>query len=359
MRYLFLVQGEGRGHMSQALALSEMLARNGDEIVHTFIGESIRREVPGYFINGMNSKVQKIHSPNFILDDQNKSLKLYRSVFYNALFLKTYYKSLQTIEKAVNKYRPDVLINFYDFLGGFYYRLFRPKIHHVVIGHAFLTGHPEFPLAKGRPFEKRLFMTNNLLTSMGAVKRIALSLRPLKPRTTGKTVVAPPLLRDKVLQLHTKNEPFLLAYMVNDGYAEELIEWHRRHPGTMIHCFWDRKGYNGIYDLDDNLRFHPLDEAIFLDHLSRCSGYATTAGFESVAEAFYLGKPVLTVPVKGQYEQACNALDAVHSGLAIKADKFDLSSLTRFLDKKPAASSNLKAWMGQAKDIILPELHNL
>jgi UDP:flavonoid glycosyltransferase YjiC (YdhE family) len=33
MKYLFIVQGEGRGYLTQALTLEEMLRRNGHEVV--------------------------------------------------------------------------------------------------------------------------------------------------------------------------------------------------------------------------------------------------------------------------------------------------------------------------------------
>lgn len=33
MRFLFIVQGEGRGHLTQALTLEDMLRRNGHEVV--------------------------------------------------------------------------------------------------------------------------------------------------------------------------------------------------------------------------------------------------------------------------------------------------------------------------------------
>ncbi len=359
MRFLFLVQGEGRGHMSQALALNEILTRNGDEVVYTFIGSSSRRAVPGYFFREISSEVRAIRSPNFILDKKNKSLRLYKSIFHNSRFLKTYYQSLQAIDEAVQKYRPDGLVNFYDFLGGFYFRLFRPPTRHIVIGHAFLAGHPEFPLAKGRTPEKWLFKTNNFLTAWGSVKRMALSLRPLQPPAMGKTIVTPPLIREKLKETRTAREPFILAYMVNDGYAEELLAWHKDNPETVIHCFWDRKGYNRLYRPHPNLTFHPIDENEFRDHLSRCSGYATTAGFESVAEALYLGKPVMVVPVAGQYEQASNALDAMLAGPVIKADKFDLTPLIRFIEKAPKPPVNFRTWADQTAEIMLRELHNL
>ena len=45
-------------------------------------------------------------------------------------------------------------------------------------------------------------------------------------------------------------------------------------------------------------------EAVSYTHLG-CKAYASTAGFESVCEAMYLGKPILMVPA--HIEQDCNA----------------------------------------------------
>ena len=33
MKFLFIVQGEGRGHLTQAITLEEILRRNGHEVV--------------------------------------------------------------------------------------------------------------------------------------------------------------------------------------------------------------------------------------------------------------------------------------------------------------------------------------
>ena len=33
MKFLFIVQGEGRGHLTQAITLEDMLQRNGHEVV--------------------------------------------------------------------------------------------------------------------------------------------------------------------------------------------------------------------------------------------------------------------------------------------------------------------------------------
>ena len=49
MKFLFIVQGEGRGHLTQALTLEEHLRKEGHEIVEVLVGKSRTRELPEFF----------------------------------------------------------------------------------------------------------------------------------------------------------------------------------------------------------------------------------------------------------------------------------------------------------------------
>lgn len=49
MKVLFIVQGEGRGHLTQAITLEEILRRNGHEVVEVLVGKSNTRRLPGFF----------------------------------------------------------------------------------------------------------------------------------------------------------------------------------------------------------------------------------------------------------------------------------------------------------------------
>ena len=80
--------------------------------------------------------------------------------------------------------------------------------------------------------------------------------------------------------------------------------------------------------VDDTLSFHQLDDVKFLRYMAGCKAYATTAGFESVCEAMYLGKPLLMVPA--HIEQDCNAYDAFRSGAGVISEEFDLERLLDF-----------------------------
>jgi uncharacterized protein (TIGR00661 family) len=359
MKYLFLVQGEGRGHMTQAIVLSEILTRNGHEVVYTFVGQSSRREIPNYFFERMHSEVEGLQSPNFVLDKANKSLRLWKSIIYNAGLLPTFRKSLKRIHEKILETRPDVLINFYDFLGGFYFRFYYPtSIKHVCVGRQFLTHHPDYPFAPGQFFEKKLFLLNNAVTGQRCAKFLALSFRDYDPPKVKNMVVMPPLLKAEIKKATTAHEDFILGYMVNDGYAEELINWHLNYKSITIHCFWDRRDMPKSHSPHACLTFHQLDNVLFNDMMRRCKGFITTAGFESICEAMYLQKPVLMIPVASQYEQACNAIDAVNSGAGVQSDTFNVSILLEFMEHfRPNA--NFRQWAAKTEIRFLEELTNL
>jgi len=105
-----------------------------------------------------------------------------------------------------------------------------------------------------------------------------------------------------------------------------------------LHCFWDRPNAETVEAYDDTLTFHQLDDAKFLSMMARCRGLVSTAGFESIAEAMYLGKPVQVVPVEGHFEQWCNAFDTVRAGAGIRSRTFDLKRLQQHIFRGGAES---------------------
>lgn len=56
-----------------------------------------------------------------------------------------------------------------------------------------------------------------------------------------------------------------------------------------------------------NVQVSPVNNEQFNKSLASCTGLLTGGGFEGPAEALFLGKKLLVVPMKFQYEQQCNA----------------------------------------------------
>jgi uncharacterized protein (TIGR00661 family) len=155
----------------------------------------------------------------------------------------------------------------------------------------------------------------------------------------------------------------ILVYLVNAGYMKDIIAWHARHPEVRIEAFTDatevRDQHGGRWEVDTNLVFHSLNGPLFLDSLAHCKALACTAGFETVAEAMYMGKPVLMVPVEGHYEQFCNARDAHRSGAGIYSEVFSLSKLMNYLPFHHNDKDGYKQWVACGHDRILAALNAL
>jgi uncharacterized protein (TIGR00661 family) len=363
MKFLFIVQGEGRGHMTQAIAFSRILESNGHRLVAVILGKSKRRAVPEFFEREIKAPIHLVESPNFETDGNQKKVSIRKTILKNSLKGKTFYQSLTSIHQIVKAENPDVILNFYDLLGGLYNFIFRPKALFWVIGHQYLIGHPSFKFAPNRPLDKFLFQFNTALTSLGADERLALSFLPQIRYANQKARVVPPLLRPEVKLLEPKTGDFYLAYMVNPGYAEEVILFAKANPQLKVKAYWDKKEAAETEHPLPNLSFHRVHDRKFLQDMADCKGLVCTAGFESVCEAKYLGKPVMMIPVAGQYEQACNALDAEASGVGIASADFDFAKLERLQTNRIANSDHYRRWVDSwplvfrelATEVRLPE----
>lgn len=66
-----------------------------------------------------------------------------------------------------------------------------------------------------------------------------------------------------------------------------------------------------------NVSFYPIDKVAFNNSFANCEGVLCGAGFELPAEAIYLQKKLMVIPMKGQYEQLCNAVAAKNMGATV------------------------------------------
>jgi uncharacterized protein (TIGR00661 family) len=345
LKFLFIIQGEGRGHMTQAISMTQILSEMGHEVCAVCIGKSKRRAIPEFVSRNIHAPLYLFDSPNFVTDKSQKSIHLGKTIWRNLLKFRTFKNSLEQIDQLVKKHQPDVILNFYDILGGVYNSLYRPDCQFWVIGHQYLIHHPEFPFAPGQPLQKLLFKINTHITSLGSDLLLALSFRPMPAHQIHNLHVLPPLLRKEVKNLNPTQGDFFLAYMVNPGYADEVISEAKNNPEIQIEAFWDKKDEPISQKPLPNLTIHMVDDKLFLEKMATCKGLLSTAGFESVCEAMYLGKQVLMVPVKGQYEQACNAIDAQISGAGLIGEKFDFKKLDAYLKAGTTSTTTDKEWI--------------
>ncbi len=355
MKFLFLVQGEGRGHMTQAVSLKKKLEDDG-HTVYAGVGINPRREIPAFFSNEFNTELFRYQSPNFITDKKGRGLQISRSIYLNLLKTRHFLTEIKKIRGKINAIEPDGIINFYEPLGGLMNLFSKSMAPTYGIGHQFLLLHPDFKLPRSN-FSDRVSLQNfTRITGLGCRKFFGLSFYELPD--TKKIIPVPPLLRQQILNLQSRNEGFLLVYILNPGYIEEVKRWAANNPGTKVCCFTDALKEDTYEHQSENLTLYGLSGTKFLELLSKCKGLVTTAGFESVCEAMYLKKPVLMVPVENHFEQYVNSRDGHKAGAGIYADRFDFDSFLSWMESEKGKENNFEDWVDRNQDKITREIYS-
>ncbi|MFC0319640.1 MULTISPECIES: glycosyltransferase family protein [Olivibacter] len=66
-----------------------------------------------------------------------------------------------------------------------------------------------------------------------------------------------------------------------------------------------------------NVNVQPINNQKFVESMASCHGILCGAGFETPAEALFLGKKLMVVPMKNQYEQHLNAAALMQMGVPV------------------------------------------
>lgn len=67
----------------------------------------------------------------------------------------------------------------------------------------------------------------------------------------------------------------------------------------------------------NNISIRPVESEGFIQSLANSAGVLCNAGFETPSEALFLGKKLCVIPMKHQYEQACNAEMLAKMGIPV------------------------------------------
>ncbi|QMW02527.1 glycosyltransferase family protein [Spirosoma foliorum] len=357
MRVLFLVQGEGRGHLTQALSLAQILQMAGHDVIGAIVGVTADRDVPKFFSEKFSAPITPIFSPGLVYNAGTNALEPVKTTLQAIRYAKPFWRSLVQVRDIIETERPDVVVNFFEMLGGMTYALLRPSVPMVCIAHQYMAFHPNFQRPKGQWLYRQAFKINTLLTCFGAKELLALSFDKQADEPRQRLRIVPPLLRQEVTELKPTVGDFLLAYVTQPGLKVELLKAHEQHPEIRMDGF-----HSGTtlpdQPVDDTLTFHAIDGKRFVEFMARCKAIVTTAGFESVCEAAYLGKPALMIPQANHYEQACNAIDGQRAGVGVASDRFDLDKLINYLPQHDKQlSERFRAWHAQGYFLFLAALN--
>ena len=112
-----------------------------------------------------------------------------------------------------------------------------------------------------------------------------------------------PVIKKEILDAEPKNDGYITVYL--PSYCDHVLsKFLVAHTEIRFEVF--SREVSGIVN-HRNIKFIPVSSKAFNRSLVNCHGIITGAGFETPAEALHLKKKIIAIPIRGQYEQCCNA----------------------------------------------------
>ena len=162
------------------------------------------------------------------------------------------------------------------------------------------------------------------------------------PTRKQRTVLVPSILRPEILAARPESGSHLVVY----GRIGEESTAALRASGVPSRVYGARDDLTADEE-DGSLLYRPFANEVFVDDLRTCRGVVASAGFSLMSEVVYLRKPMLALPLAGQFEQEMNARYLERLGYGAAASTLDEPSLARFLEGE---SGHAEALAGYQQD---------
>lgn len=343
MKILYGVVGEGMGHATRSAVVLEHLA-HAHEVRVVVSGKAhawLKRRFPGV-----------IEIEGFRLAFEGDA------VDRSQTFWQTVKRLPQMVNRNVDEYfrlsdnfRPDVVISDFDSFAHTFGRLHeRPVISldNMQVIHR-CTLEVEIPADQQAHFASAKALVKSKLPGCHHYLITTFFFPPLrKPRTS----LHPPVLRRAILEATPSRGEHLVVYRTSAG-DERLLEILAQADLPCRVYGFDRTETLGPLEL------RPFSEEGFVADLASCRAVIAPGGFSLMGEAVYLGKPLLALPLRKQFEQLLNALYLERLGYGMYCPELNVAAIEQFCATLPAYERALAAHQQDGNHQLLSALDRL
>jgi uncharacterized protein (TIGR00661 family) len=331
VRILYGAVGEGLGHATRSRVVAAHLLERGHEVKMVASGRALpylREHLPD---------VEEIWGMSFVLEHGtvNSWKTLTANVRGGAHGVPADWKRGSEIARD---YGPDLVITDFD---GFAY-LFAKSHRKPVLSvdniqmvdrcqhdSTILEGiHRDYHLARAFVHAK-----------LGRANHYVITTFFTPPLRKQRTTLVPSLLRPEILAAKPERGDHLLVY----GRISETAIAALEASGVKSHVYGARDGLTEEVQ-EGSLTYRPFANEAFIDDLRTSRGIVGSAGYSLMSEAVYLRKPMLALPLAGQFEQEMNARYLERLGFGTAASALDEAALERFLEDEPAHEQALAGY---------------
>ncbi len=111
-----------------------------------------------------------------------------------------------------------------------------------------------------------------------------------------------PIIKESLINIPTTDKGHYTIYLPTYD-IEKILSCVYKIKSTKFEIFTHIKKPHWI----GKCFIKPINKDLFDESLRTCHGVISTSGFQTSVESLYLGKKLMVIPTKGQYEQLCNA----------------------------------------------------
>jgi uncharacterized protein (TIGR00661 family) len=303
MKILYAIQGTGNGHISRARDIVPLLAKKGElDILVSGTESDVELGFPiKYRLKGMSFVFGKKGGVDILTT-------------YRKAKLKRFYDEVKSL--PVKDY--DLIINDFEPVSAWACKLNHKKC--IGLSHQVAVLNTKSPQPK----------TTDVIGKSILMKYAPVSEKYGFHFQSYSKKIFTPVIREEIRNAERKILPHYTVYL--PAYSDEKIikilvaigniEWQVFSKHSKI-----------SYD-QDNVHIHPISNEAFIESLVTCTGVFCGAGFETPAEALFLKKKLMVIPMKGQYEQQCNAAALKKMGVPVlkKLKKNKLEKIRKWVE---------------------------
>lgn len=276
MKILYAVQGTGNGHLCRALDIIPILQTFGEvDVLVSGIQADIELPFPVKY---------RLHGLSFIFG-KSGGVDLWRTFMSS-----TVSKFIQEINSLpVERY--DLIINDFEPISAWACQ--SREVPCIGLSHQIGTLDPESPKPEETDMLGKFIMKNYAPSSSSYGFHFM----------AYNDHIYTPVIRESIRQLDPKENGHYTVYLPSYDDAH-LLKNLSKFPDIQ----WDvYSKHNKNKFTVKNVTINPIESDTFIRSMANASGVLCGAGFETPAEALYLKKKLLVIPMKNQYEQHLNA----------------------------------------------------
>jgi len=291
-RILYAVNGEGMGHAVRSKVIIENLIKKKHDVI-IIAGDRAFNFLSKHFKNVYNIECYNIVYKDNTVQNIDTTIATFKK-FPGAL--KTNLKRLLIL---MIKFEPEIVITDFEPFSNFVSKIF--KIPVLSIDNMSIIKKARIHIS---PMEFHSFLAAkvamNSFMRINANKYIITTFFYPELKNPKDTVLVPPVLRPEILRTKPKKGTHILVYQTSATNKKLLSVMKRIKEKFIVY------GFN-INKKDKNLVFRKFSEKGFIKDMASCKAIIINGGFTVLSEALYLHKPILSIPVRRQFEQILNA----------------------------------------------------